>query len=717
VFDTKSLRTLNLWIFAGAAVVLAGMAYWTYRVSADERNLYEDSSYRISESLVVAVETHLDETLRDARNAVYSAAILLERNSRPYDKMGTDWLHRELNRELSDHTSIARMVAADLQGRIIASSAESSVMPGTAISGESVRWHLSHGDSGEMHLGVTHASTVSGKLVVPYSRAILADGGRISGIVLAELDLDHFTRVYAKLIGNRSFAIRWIAEDGNRLMVFPYVPGLIGNPVGKDTPLEKMLIAGGRLEFESPASHRTYLFAYAPLDRFPVVIAVGQDKSEALALWVERTRARAISVALFAVLFIVLVAALRRNLRRLAASNERLEASEAQFRMLADNLPDAMIFQFTQDENGERRFLYVSAAINRLNGLSQEAVMRTSGLLHAQVIPEDQKLLRLGTGDSFQSLARFDAVVRLRRADGELRWMQFRAVPRATPGGAVMWDGIELDITERVRSEAEVRVLNQELEQRVEKRTMELSVANRNLEQFAYSVAHDLRAPLHRISGFAGLLRTRLDGVGGDGIAKLEVITREAQRMSEMIDALLALARTDRAALSMIDLDLEKIAKEIVEDSFRQFSDRNIKFEIGILPKVRGDEVLLRQVLTNLIANAVKFTRKEATARVEIGARLPDEPDGDVVVFVKDNGVGFEANYASKLFAVFQRLHSATEFEGTGIGLALVQRIVERHGGKVWATSDEGKGAVFYFSLPILKSEIPDSTSAAVLGH
>jgi PAS domain S-box-containing protein len=686
-------------------------------VSTDERNLYEDSSYRISESLVVAVETHLDETLRDARNAVYSAAVLLERNAQSYDKAGVQWLHRELNRELSDHTSIARMVVADLQGTIIASSAESSVMPGAVISEESVRWHLSHGDSGEMHLGVTQASRVSGKLVVPYSRAILADGGRVTGIVLAELDLDHFTRVYAKLIGNSSFAIRWVAEDGTLLMVFPDVPGAIGTHVRKETPLEKMLVTSGRLELETHTTRRTYFFAYAPLENFPLVITVGQDKAEALALWVERTRVRAISVALFAVLFIVLVAALRRNLSRLAVSNERLEASEAQFRMLADNLPDAMIFQFTQDENGKRRFLYVSAAINRLNGLSQEAVMHTAGLLRAQVIAEDQELLRFDASDSFQSMARFDAVVRLRRADGELRWMQFRAVPRTAPDSSVVWDGIELDITERVRSEAEVRVLNQELEQRVEKRTMELSIANRNLEQFAYSVAHDLRAPLHRISGFAGLLRTRLDGAGGDGMAKLEVITREARRMSEMIDALLALARTDRAALSMMDLDLEKMAREIVEDFFRQFSDRRIKFEIGILPMVRGDEVLLRQVLTNLIANAVKFTRNEAAACVEVGARLGEEPDGDVVVFVKDNGVGFDASFASKLFIVFQRLHSAAEYEGTGIGLALVQRIVERHGGKVWATSEEGEGAVFYFSLPNLKSKTPDGTSTDALRH
>jgi PAS domain S-box-containing protein len=717
VFDTKNLRSLNLWIFAGAALVLAGTAYWTYRVSSDERNLYEDSSYRISESLVVAVETHLDETLRDARNAVYSAAILLERNALPYDKMDAGWLHRELNRELSDHTSIARMVVADLQGKIIASSAENDFLLGASISPESVRWHLSHGDSGDMHLGVTRLSSVSGKLIVPYSRAILTRGGRIAGVVLAELDLDHFTRVYAKLIASTSYAIRWIAEDGVRLMVFPYIPGAIGTPVPKETPLAQLLVASGRLEFDSQVTHQTFLFAYAPLDNFPVVIVVGQDKSQALAPWVERTRIRALSVALSAAIFILLVAALRRNLNRLAVSNERLEAREAQFRMLADNLPDAMIYQFTQDKNGERRFLYVSAAINRLNGLSQAAVMQNPGLLRSQVISEDQEVFRSGRSDSLKSMARFDAVVRLRRADGELRWMQFRSVPRTAADSSVVWDGIELDITERVRSEAEVRVLNQELEQRVEKRTMELSIANRNLEQFAYSVAHDLRAPLHRISGFAGLLRTRLGGVGGDGVAKLEVITREAQRMSEMIDALLALARTDRAALSMIDLDLEKMAREIVEDFFRQNSGRRIEFEIGDLPKIRGDEVLLRQVLTNLIANAVKFTRNQAVARIEIGARLPENPNGDAVIFIKDNGVGFDEDYASKLFVVFQRLHSTAEFEGTGIGLALVQRIVERHGGKVWATSEQGEGAVFYFSLPILKSKTSEASSVATLDH
>ncbi len=232
----------------------------------------------------------------------------------------------------------------------------------------------------------------------------------------------------------------------------------------------------------------------------------------------------------------------------------------------------------------------------------------------------------------------------------------------------------------------------------LEKKTEELEEANTELESFSYSVSHDLRAPLRAIIGFSKILiEDYADKVGDEGRRLLNIIQDNTKKMENLIDDLLALSRIGRKEILLSDIDMYKLAETVFNEVKTLNPERNIKFQIKPLPHVRGDEGLIRQVFFNLFSNAVKFTKTKENAIIEVGGY---DEGSRCVYYVKDNGVGFNMEYSDKLFNAFQRLHSEDEFEGTGIGLAIVKRIIIRHKGKIWAEGKENEGATFYFSLP-----------------
>lgn len=372
-----------------------------------------------------------------------------------------------------------------------------------------------------------------------------------------------------------------------------------------------------------------------------------------------------------------------------------LRESEARFRRLAENAPD-LIFRYRFLPEEDRGFEYVSPAATALTGYTPDEHYADPELRTKMVHPGDRDRLVVpeapGPADP--------VVLRWIRKDRGVVWVEVRnAIIQDERGRVVAVEGIARDVTERERHEREIRNLADSLDLKVQERTRQLQAANAELESFSYSVSHDLKAPLRAIDGYSALLQeTGAAGLDEEGVRLLEEIRTNARQMGILIEDLLAFSRVGRASLAQEAVALKPIIVDLVERERRVAPGRRIELEVEDIPLVRGDVALLRQALDNIVGNAVKFTRPRAVARIEVTVQ---RGEASVEVAVRDNGVGFDPQYRHKLFRVFERLHYQDEFEGTGVGLAIVKRIVDRHRGSVTAESDLGAGTVVRLTLPL----------------
>lgn len=383
--------------------------------------------------------------------------------------------------------------------------------------------------------------------------------------------------------------------------------------------------------------------------------------------------------------------------QQIAEREDALRQSEERFRQVVASISDH-VYLTELTASGEWINRVKSTRLENLVQYPAEKFIQDWNFWLTDVVypPDLPKALaqvaRLESGEASET------EYRLLRADGEIIWVRDSARVEQKGSSKLIY-GVISDITERKRAEEEIYSLNTELEQRVQQRTAELQMVNSELESFSYSVSHDLRAPLRAIDGFSHMLQQEYAGhLPQQGLELLNLVRASAERMNQLIADLLRFSRFSRQPLNIQTIQPLDIVHRALENLKAEQAGRQVEVVIGDLPPCQADPSLLLQVWTNLLSNALKYTSKRHEARVEVGCETGES--GENIYFVKDNGVGFDMHYADKLFGVFQRLHSESEFDGTGVGLALTQRIIQRHGGRIWANSQPNVGSVFYFSLP-----------------
>jgi PAS domain S-box-containing protein len=375
-------------------------------------------------------------------------------------------------------------------------------------------------------------------------------------------------------------------------------------------------------------------------------------------------------------------------------AEEALRQSEERFRLLLEGVNDYAICML--DPQG--RVLTWNTAAQRIEGYEPDQMV---GRQFSYVFSKEDR--KNGKPQEYLAAAakqgRFEGELWLVRSNGSGYWANVVITALRNQDGKISgFSKVIRDITERKRAEEEIRKLNLELEDRVFQRTVQLEAANKELEAFSYSVSHDLRAPLRHIDGFAEMLTRHTAGqLSHDNQRVLKVISDSAKQMGRLIDDLLTFSKTGRSELKLVDIDMTDLVQGTIAELRSELGRRKVSWNVPTLPRIKADPVTLRQVWINLICNALKYSRDRSESKIHIGCK---ESRRESVFFVRDNGVGFDPRYADKLFGVFQRLHSPSQFEGTGIGLAIVRRIIARHGGKTWAEAVPDEGATFYFSLP-----------------
>lgn len=532
-------------------------------------------------------------------------------------------------------------------------------------------------------------------LAVAVAVPILDQKGEVVGILANSQQLHSMEEVIRRIPLKNYSQLTLIDQAGHIIYStsaqFRYTEKVTSHPL---LSLIKQVSRGEKKQFEVPygwlgagAQHVTV----HPVKEIGWTVIAAHRKREVLQAGAGGMAATAItSILLFVALILSLFYARKHAL---------LSITEARFRVAAEGALDAFfIFRSLRNQTGaiiDFEFLYLNSSGEKLIGLNREQVI---GKMLCELIPINR------IGGFFEKYVQvvetgktLEEEFPIAAEEIKATWIRHQVVP--------LLDGVAItsrNISERKRNEEEIQSLNQALIQRAK----QLENANQELDAFAYSVSHDLRSPLRGIDGYSRILEEDyLKNLDEDGRFYLSQIRGATREMNELIDDLLEFSRLGRRGMKRMSTDMSSLFQGIFESFKKEIPHRRLTMQMEELPEVPGDPAMLTLVVRNLLDNAIKFTRPREEALITVGSRQIMEcaypgQTPTVTYFVRDNGVGFEMVYADKIFKVFQRLHRAEEFEGTGIGLALVKRIIERHGGRVWAEGVEGEGAVFYFSLP-----------------
>lgn len=679
--DRRARGMVALALFLLIAAILANLIYNVW----DERRSVVEDAGRESQNLAQVLEEQTAGMINAVDLTLMSVGHLLDLD-RPTVRLNDSRVFERLRGSLKSLPFVRAIFITDDKGRMIY---DTDSNPAKNLDFSDREYFVAHrdGQAQGLHISPPLMSRTQHIWFISMSRRLSRADGSFAGVAVAAVEPQYLERFYQSINVGAAGVVSLLLRDGIMLVRSPAVDGATGKNF-RDSPLFVTQLPKaevGTYQAPSLVDSTTRIFSYRALPGRPLVVVIGLDRDEVLSKWSSRARTYGLVSTALMLIIAWLGYLVFRELRRRDLLTSELQLSEERYRRALDGMMEGC-----QIVGFDWRYRYVNDTLVQHGRIARSELL---GRTMMEVYPG------LETTEVFASLRRAMAEriplglqTRLEFGDDEFAWFDISIQP--VPEGIFI---LSIDITSQKLAEAGLQRLNEQLEVRVVERTAALNAANEELEAFSYSVSHDLRAPLRHLDGFARLAMETAASMDEKTKNYLKKITQSSEKMGALIDDLLALSRASRAELNTRSVDLQALFLGVRQECMSYAGQREVEWRVDELPHVRGDQVLLRQAFMNLISNAIKFTRKCERTVIEVGARLKE--DNQVEISVRDNGAGFDMRFADKLYGVFQRLHHESEFEGTGIGLAIVRRIVERHGGKTWAESTPGKGAVFYLTL------------------
>ena len=553
---------------------------------------------------------------------------------------------------------------------------------------------LKGADSGSLFIGRPVTSRSTGVWWIPMTRRLNAANGEFAGVLILAVDPEYFSRFYGTVSLGRDGVVTLYRNDGIVLARQPDLIQSIGRDASALPDAKVMLTQGAGFRVTKGAFDGIRrVIAFSSLADYPLKVVVGTSLDEALAPVRGRKPTFYFVAAVITAFILATSFAIAQLYHERKLSVAALRESEARFRDLTNLSSD-----WFWEQDAELRFTSVSRGLYVASGVNPAATIGKRRWELPDASPQDEQW-RAHRAQVERHEPFIDFAYRTVNEAGDERWLSISGKPLFGADGRFLgYRGTGRDITARKQSEEalqrsgrEILRLNEGLEHRVAERTAELETAVKEMETFTHTVAHDLRSPLRAINGYASILIEHLGNTAcAEDRACLERVAGNAKRMGRLIDDLLDFSRYSHQPIRKRDMDVQALARSVLAE--RVPADGTVQAKLGDLPPCKADPSLLRIVIENLVSNAVKFSRNATPPIVEIG-------HADGAYYVRDNGVGFDMSHADKLFGPFTRMHRAEEYEGTGMGLAIVSRIVERHGGRVWAQAEPGKGATFFLTL------------------
>ena len=678
------------------------------RIALNTQENALDAVRRNNQMLARVLEEHVARTFGEVDKVIQGAAEQFAARG-GLQRLDEKTVHEQLRRRQARLPQVASMGAVLPNGKMLARAAEYPIRPANLSDREDVRF-FSDNPTDAAYIGAPGKNPFGPGQVIHLTRRIPLPDGSSGGIIRGAIATEYLVRFYADLQLPPDTVIALVKPDGNPIFRHPHVDNLKQFNVSKTDAFREGRPAGrmGVFTRSSPVDGSEHLVAYRWLADEPLGVFVGTPTAPALA----ESKRYALRIAAGALLVAVVIGALFRlifgNLQREEAMLRQRQEAELALRESEVRLKEAQRlarignWEFDLPTNA----LHWSDEIFRIFEIDPTQFDASYEAFLAAVHPADRDKVNAAYRESVERKTNYEVTHRLLFPDGRIKHVHERGETHYAEDGTPLRSiGTVQDITEQVLAEREIHALNESLERRVATRTMELAQANRELESFSYSVSHDLRAPLRAINGFSRILQDAEEfALSAESRDLLDRIVRNTNRMGDLIDDILEYSRASQSALNRREVDMTQLARAACDEHAPSYP--NAVTRIGPLGSVRGDPAMLRQVFDNLVGNALKYSARKDRPEIEIGRQ--DEGD-DAVFFVRDNGAGFDMRYAGKLFGMFQRMHTDKDFPGTGVGLAIVKRIVERHGGRIWAESAPEAGATFRFTLPAADETAPQA--------